>query len=77
MTLLVALVALLCWAIGNLAYAQQDFAAGRLVDEDVRMRERRAERRGMRRSRERPVGKGAQALLLDPAAHAARGPGRQ
>jgi len=37
MTLLVALVALLCWAIGNLAYAQQDFAAGRLVDEDVRI----------------------------------------
>jgi len=37
MTLLVALVAVLCWAIGNLAYAQQDFTAGRLVDEDVRI----------------------------------------
>ena len=36
-TLLVALVAVLCWAIGNLAYAQQDFAAVRLIDEDVRI----------------------------------------
>ena len=37
MTLLVALVAALCWAIGNLAYAQQDLAGVRLVDEDVRI----------------------------------------
>jgi dienelactone hydrolase len=36
-TLLVALVALFCWTIGNLAYAQQDFAAVRLVNEDVRI----------------------------------------
>jgi dienelactone hydrolase len=28
---------MLCWAIGNLAYAQQEFAAVRLVDEDVRI----------------------------------------
>ena len=35
--LLVALVAMLCWAIGNLAYAQQEFAAVRLIDEDVRI----------------------------------------
>lgn len=35
--LLVALVAMLCWAIGNLAYAQQEFAAVRLMDEDVRI----------------------------------------
>ena len=35
--LLVALVAMLCWAIGNVAYAQQEFAAVRLIDEDVRI----------------------------------------
>ena len=28
---------MLCWAIGNLAYAQQEFAAVRLIDEDVRI----------------------------------------
>ena len=36
-TLLVALVALFSWAIGNLAYAQQDSAAVRLIGEDVRI----------------------------------------
>jgi len=28
---------MLCWAIGNVAYAQQEFAAVRLIDEDVRI----------------------------------------
>ena len=37
MTLLVALVAALCWAIGNLAYAQEGASSVRLVDEDVRI----------------------------------------
>ena len=37
MTLLVALVAALCWAIGNLAYAQEEATGVRLVDEDVRI----------------------------------------
>jgi dienelactone hydrolase len=37
MGLLVALVAMMCWAIGNLAYAQGNFADVALVDEDVRI----------------------------------------
>ena len=37
MSLLVALVAVLCWAIGNLAYAQEGFVGVRLIDEDVRI----------------------------------------
>jgi predicted acyl esterase len=37
MTLLVALVAALCWVIGNLAYAQEETSGVRLVDEDVRI----------------------------------------
>jgi dienelactone hydrolase len=36
-TLLVALVAALCFAIGNLAYAQGDAIGLRLIDEDVRI----------------------------------------
>jgi dienelactone hydrolase len=36
-TLLVALVALLSWAIGTVAYAQEDFGSVRLVEEDVRI----------------------------------------
>ncbi len=39
---------------------------------DVRVRQRRSERRGMRRQRERAVRPRAQALLLDAAAHAAQ-----
>jgi dienelactone hydrolase len=34
---LVGLVAALCWAIGNLAYAQDSFPGAALVDEDVRI----------------------------------------
>jgi dienelactone hydrolase len=37
MGLLVALVAALCWAIGNLAYAQGSLADVPLVDEDIRI----------------------------------------
>jgi len=37
MTLLVALVAALCWVIGNFAYAQDETSGVRLVDEDVRI----------------------------------------
>src|ERR1051326_2413118 len=37
MTLLAALVAALCWVIGNLAYAQEETSGVRLVDEDVRI----------------------------------------
>ena len=36
-SLLIAMVALLCWAIGNVAYAQDDFSGVRLVEEDVRI----------------------------------------
>jgi dienelactone hydrolase len=36
-SLLVALVALLSWAIGNVAYAQDDFTRVRLVEEEVRI----------------------------------------
>ena len=36
-SLLVVLVAALCWAIGNLAYAQESLADLPLVDEDVRI----------------------------------------
>ena len=36
-TLLVALVAVLSWAIGNVAYAQDDFTRVRLVEEEVRI----------------------------------------
>jgi dienelactone hydrolase len=36
-SLLVALVAVLCWAIGNVAYAQEDFSGVRLVEEEVRV----------------------------------------
>ena len=38
-TLLVAMVAMLCWAIGNVAYAAapEDFSGVRLVEEDVRI----------------------------------------
>jgi dienelactone hydrolase len=35
--LLVAIVAVLCWAIGNVAYAQGDFGSVRLVEEDMRI----------------------------------------
>jgi dienelactone hydrolase len=34
---LVAIVAILCWAIGNVAYAQEDFAGVRLIEEEVRI----------------------------------------
>jgi hypothetical protein len=47
---------------------------------DVRVGERRAEARRVRRERERPVGPNAQALLLDPASQLtqrARGQGAQ
>jgi dienelactone hydrolase len=37
LSLLVVLVAALCWLIGNLAYAQQDSVGVRLLDEDVRI----------------------------------------
>ena len=36
-TLLVALVVLLSWTIGNVAYAQDAFGSVRLVEEDVRI----------------------------------------
>jgi dienelactone hydrolase len=36
-SLLVAIVAVLCWAIGNVAYAQDDFSNVRLVEEEVRI----------------------------------------
>jgi dienelactone hydrolase len=36
-SLLVALVAMLCWAIGNLAYAQESLADLPLVDQDIRI----------------------------------------
>jgi dienelactone hydrolase len=36
-SLLVALVAVLSWAIGNVAYAQDDFTRVRLVEEEVRI----------------------------------------
>jgi dienelactone hydrolase len=36
-SLLVAIVAMLCWAIGNVAYAQDDFSNVRLVEEEVRI----------------------------------------
>jgi dienelactone hydrolase len=36
-SLLVAIVAMLCWAIGNVAYAQDEFTNVRLVEEEVRI----------------------------------------
>jgi len=36
-SLLIALVAVLCWAIGSVAYAQDDFTRVRLVEEEVRI----------------------------------------
>ena len=36
-SLLVAIVAMLCWAIGNIAYAQDDSTSVRLVEEEVRI----------------------------------------
>ena len=36
-SLLVAMVALVTWAIGNVAYANEDFASVRLIEEEVRI----------------------------------------